>query len=334
MYARVYVGQLTVIQQTPNDDRDEVYFVVSGRSQAGNFHKPRVPEPPNEYEGNDYYGLHAGEAAFDSPTHRITLWQGWIDHGSFVSLATIVREQDGPAVSDIILGIPSIAGSILTGNITSAISEIENLATSIVNAASQDHHETVGAFTLVLKNQDHQRIFKWVALPGTTNLLSADSKPSAEFSCTGSSANYHVQADVQQWMQIDARHSGMTLDVRGDSLSAGAPIQQFGWHGGNNQLWEIIPVEDPYVRIQSKRSGLCLDVADASQADGAPVNQYPWHGGHNQQWKIESVETGWSRIINRNSNKCLDVRDASAHSQARVQQFSCHGQDNQSWRIS
>jgi hypothetical protein len=333
MYARVYVEQLTVIQQTPNDDRDEIYFMVSGQSQAGRINEPRIPKPPQEYDDNDYYGLHAGESAYDSPAHRITLWEGWIDYNQLVSLATVVREQDGAPFVELILSLPSIAGNILTGNIGGALDDITTLAAAIVDAAASDHHETVGAFTLVIDHQTYQPTFTWNATAGVSAIQSNGALPMAEFSCTGSDANYLVRTAIQQWMQMDVKHSGMALDVRAGSLNAGAPIQQFRWNGGDNQLWEIIPVDGPYVRVVSKRSGLCLDVADASQADGAPVIQFPWHGGYNQQWKIEPLADGWSRIVNRDSNKCLDVRGASMQSQASVQQFACQNQDNQLWRL-
>ncbi len=341
MYARVYIERLTVNQHTPDDDRDEVYFVVSGRSQAGDFFKPRIPEPPHTYEGNDYYGLHDGEAATDTheQVNPMTLWQGWIDYNQAVGLSTVVREQDGAPISEIVLSIPRLVGPILTGDIGSLINEIGQLAGSIVRVVSEDHHDTVGAFTLVMKNEGNQPTFKWDAVPGITTLQSVGNDAVARFSCTGSGANYTVDPAVQQWMQIDVKHSGMTLDVRGNSLSPSTPIQQFPWNGGNNQLWEITRVEGQYVRIEraavdtSRHSGLCLDVANASLVDGAPVVQFPWHGGYNQQWRIEPVSNGWNRIVNRNSGKCLDVRGGSAESQAIVQQFNCQSGDNQLWRI-
>jgi hypothetical protein len=69
MYARLYVEQLTVNHQTPNDDRDEVFFIVAGaRKTAGVTEQvvtPRVPIPPHTYHDDDYYGLHAGGVARD-----------------------------------------------------------------------------------------------------------------------------------------------------------------------------------------------------------------------------------------------------------------------------
>ena len=37
-----------------------------------------------------------------------------------------------------------------------------------------------------------------------------------------------------------SRHSLKVLDVRDWRADNGAPIQQWDWHGGNNQLWQIV----------------------------------------------------------------------------------------------
>jgi hypothetical protein len=37
-----------------------------------------------------------------------------------------------------------------------------------------------------------------------------------------------------------SRHSGKVHDVSGWSAENGVPIQQWDWHGGNNQLWQIV----------------------------------------------------------------------------------------------
>src|SRR5262249_22738588 len=137
MFARVYVERLTVNQHTRDDDRDEVYFMVGGESPTGQFNKPRIPEPPHTYRGNDYYGLHAGQSAFDSDEidNPMTLWQGYIEYNQFVRFATVVREQDGAPFVALVLSLPSIVGSVLTGDVRNALTEIGQLAADIVAAA-------------------------------------------------------------------------------------------------------------------------------------------------------------------------------------------------------
>ena len=55
--------------------------------------------------------------------------------------------------------------------------------------------------------------------------------------------------DVGIWQ---SRHSLRVLDVRGWSAENGAPIQQWDWHGGNNQLWQMVmPPRAPSSRVAS-----------------------------------------------------------------------------------
>jgi len=69
--------------------------MVGGESQAGRISKPRFPEPPHTYRGEDYYGLHAGETANDTDelNNPITLYQNYIDYNQFLSLAVVVRAR-------------------------------------------------------------------------------------------------------------------------------------------------------------------------------------------------------------------------------------------------
>jgi hypothetical protein len=40
--------------------------------------------------------------------------------------------------------------------------------------------------------------------------------------------------------KITAKHSGLVLDVEGGHAKDGDHVVQYGWHGGNNQLWKIV----------------------------------------------------------------------------------------------
>jgi hypothetical protein len=344
MYARLYVDRLTVNRVTPNDDRDEVYFVVNGSIDtfggAQNIRIPRVPQPPHTHNGNDYYGLHAAEVAtdIDEIANPMTLWEGYLWNNDSIGLAILVREQDASvSISSILRSLGQVGAGIATGNVGGIITSLTAFTADTIDQVNKDHQETVGAFNLAMKNEGGNVTFGWGAVPG----LSATGPvggagPQAQISCTGSNANYTVQVAVQQWFQIDAKHSGMSLDVAGDVLTSGAAVQQYPFHGGNNQLWEIVPVGGDWVRIErasrsgvERHSGLCLDVAFASTDDGADVNQYPWHGGENQQWKLEDAGDALKRIVNRKSGKCLDIRSASMSEHGRLQQYTWHGGENQ-----
>ena len=82
------------------------------------------------------------------------------------------------------------------------------------------------------------------------------------------------------------QHSGKVLDVTGGSTDDGAVIQQWPWHGGDNQRFFIEPLGDGYVRVVAKHSGKVLDVTGGSADNGALIIQWPWHGGNNQRWLV------------------------------------------------
>lgn len=89
---------------------------------------------------------------------------------------------------------------------------------------------------------------------------------------------------------IRSEHDFKCLDGAGWSKSPGANVQQYECHGGENQVFEILPVYSGiWLRgywIKSKHSGMCLDAAGWSKENGANIQLYPCHGGDNQLWDI------------------------------------------------
>jgi len=130
-----------------------------------------------------------------------------------------------------------------------------------------------------------------------------------------------------------AAHSGKALDVTGISTADGAPIQQWAPHGGNNQLWRLMPAADGAFTIASVHSGKVLDVEGASRNDGARVIQWAAHGGPNQLWRMVPVAGGEFTIVAVHSGKVLDVTGISVADGAPVQQWASHGGGNQRWRL-
>ena len=91
---------------------------------------------------------------------------------------------------------------------------------------------------------------------------------------------------------VIAKHSGKCLDVSGGSRSNGADVIQWNCHGGDNQLWRLVPAAGGYFRIIAKHSGKCLDVSGGSRSNGADVIQWNCHGGDNQRWKLQPPTPG------------------------------------------
>ena len=115
---------------------------------------------------------------------------------------------------------------------------------------------------------------------------------------------------VPYWT-IKNNYSGKVLDVNG--TAAGANVQQYAYHGGDNQLWTLKMAGDGYFYICSKlgnctsldSSSLVLDLWGYSTDNGTNITISGYHGSENQQWYL------WDNTINlsaewTNSNYKVD----------------------------
>lgn len=133
------------------------------------------------------------------------------------------------------------------------------------------------------------------------------------------------------YFSIVNKRSDKCLDVQAWDKNNGARIQQFAYHGGDNQIWALRPGTDQYFYIISKHGRKYLDVEDASVHEGARIQQWEYVGGSNQQWKFDKLEDGSYRIVARHSGKCMNVQSGSYEDSAPVVQYTWHGGENQRW---
>ena len=106
-----------------------------------------------------------------------------------------------------------------------------------------------------------------------------------------------TENNVPYWT-IRNNYSGKVLDV--DGTAAGANVQQYAYHGGDNQLWTLKMAGDGYFYICSKlgnctsldSSSLVLDLWGYSTDNGTNITISGYHGGDNQQWSL------WDNTIN------------------------------------
>jgi hypothetical protein len=129
------------------------------------------------------------------------------------------------------------------------------------------------------------------------------------------------------------KHSGKALDVAGWSVSDHAIIQQYTFHGGDNQRWTLVPDGDGYYQLVAMHSGKCLDVAGSNLEDGAKIQLYTCHGGNNQKWALIADGHDHFEIVAKHSGKCLDVAASSTSDRASIQQYTRHGGANQKWKL-
>ena len=102
---------------------------------------------------------------------------------------------------------------------------------------------------------------------------------------------------VPYWT-IRNNYSGKVLDVNG--TAAGANVQQYAYHGGDNQLWTLKMAGDGYFYICSKlgnctspdSSSLVLDLWESNTDNGTNITISGYHGSENQQWYL------WDNTIN------------------------------------
>ena len=86
--------------------------------------------------------------------------------------------------------------------------------------------------------------------------------------------------------RITPVHSGKALDVNGNSKNDCAIIQQWDYHGGANQRWNLHYTDDGFIAIQSRSSGKVMDIEKGMKTNGAKIIQYTWQNSWNQKFKL------------------------------------------------
>lgn len=132
---------------------------------------------------------------------------------------------------------------------------------------------------------------------------------------------------------IISKHSGKALDVRDNSSTNGALIQQWSFGGGANQLWTVTQLSGNIYKIINNSSGKSLDVSGVSTSNGAAIQQWDFSNGANQNWIITDLGNGYLKVIAKNSNKSLDVKDQSSTDGSAIQQWDYSGGANQQWQF-
>jgi len=170
--------------------------------------------------------------------------------------------------------------------------------------------------------------------PIASSKSSASSSKSSLSSSLASSSSANDQLISGATYVLLAKHSGKALDVRDNSTSNGASIQQWSYGGGANQQWVITKINASQYKIISKHSGKALDVKDLSLTNGGGIQQWDYQGGTNQLWTITELGGGDYSIISVHSGKALDVSNAANDNGASVHQWTYQGATNQRWLLT
>ncbi len=130
--------------------------------------------------------------------------------------------------------------------------------------------------------------------------------------------------------KIVSKHSGKVLDASGGLY--GSNVQQWDFHGGDNQLWTIS--EDINgIKVTSVSSGLLLESSWPSYENGVNVDIWGDVNGLNQYWNLNELDDGSFSFINRRSEKAMDVAEFGTWNGANIHQWDYVGGANQQWFI-
>jgi type 1 glutamine amidotransferase len=89
------------------------------------------------------------------------------------------------------------------------------------------------------------------------------------------------------YYRIRARHSGLVLQVAGNS--SGADITQQSDGNAMSQQWSVVDRGSGVVSLVNRQGGLAMDVWGASTADGARISQWTSNGAANQRFQLQRV---------------------------------------------
>ena len=135
------------------------------------------------------------------------------------------------------------------------------------------------------------------------NAASSDNGANAQiWDCVNGNAQMYAFVfvgfeDGEPYWVIRNNYSGKVLDAAVgtgiDGGNNGANIQQWTYHGGDNQKWTLQMAGDGYFYIRSKLdTNLVLDLLYGSTDNGTNIQLCSFHGGENQQWYL------WDNTIN------------------------------------
>ncbi|MET9735622.1 RICIN domain-containing protein, partial [Streptomyces sp. NPDC006458] len=133
---------------------------------------------------------------------------------------------------------------------------------------------------------------------------------------------------------VDGVHTVTTgsqaLDNPGGS-TAGAQLDTWALHGGNNQKWTFTQQADGSYTITNGASGMCVDVSGGSMTAGASVIQWTCTGNTNQRWRLTKLTSGEYTIASAKSGLLLST--ASTANGAKVTQQADTGSALQHWTV-
>lgn len=136
--------------------------------------------------------------------------------------------------------------------------------------------------------------------------------------------NYAIRSSVTR-----SGYSSLYFDVTGGSTSAGAQIIGWHYHGGNNQLFNLIRYGSEY-KIISRISAMC--VVPQTTGQGARLVQKKCAGASGEKWQLISTSTGYI-LRNYQTGLVADLNNGSLSPGTTILAWGSHNGINQRWRF-
>lgn len=83
---------------------------------------------------------------------------------------------------------------------------------------------------------------------------------------------------------------GRAIDVAGYNTNAGAGLNTYDLHHGDNQKWQFVSAGGGFFKIKSKY-GTYIDVQNGNAASGTPIWMYSGNESDAQKWKLIPIAT-------------------------------------------
>jgi hypothetical protein len=132
---------------------------------------------------------------------------------------------------------------------------------------------------------------------------------------------------------IQAKHSGLYLEVPNRSMENGTVLVQNPKNDQKNQIFRLQDAGEGYFYLVAKHSGKAIDVSGVSRENGALIHQWEIWGNDNQKFKLQDIGGGYVNIVAKHSGKAIDVSEVSASPGANIHQWEIWGGDNQKFRF-
>jgi len=142
-----------------------------------------------------------------------------------------------------------------------------------------------------------------------------------------------AQVDTDAWYLLVNRHSGLAMDIEGNSQENGAQLIQWTRTDNHNQQFRFADSGNGYYRLISRHSGLALDVFEWNEDDGADIVQWEDFGGTNQQFQLDAMGGDYYRLVNSFSGKALDNWGWSTEPGTRISQYTPNNAEVQQWQL-